>query len=419
MNCDGGLEEPKESRLNLVSLVPHVPVEPAKNAGVVYVHRHLNYLRDHFNTAVLAPGTLSNVQSKMNASDVVDVHLWPVARPKSYFGRLASYVKYLSGGLGPGSEIYRGLTADRRALAILESADIVEIHHAPGFAWIPMIRSLPGTRRIVSVSHDIYTDALTSLAKGARNPWRRFESKVLLIRTRRQEPFWLDQSDLTLVFGKRDQRLLEELGVRTPTRVISPFVELPDSPLPQEGSDVVFVAAFGRSQNADSAIWFVKEVWPLVMRQLPNARLRLVGSDPPRSVLALSSGSVEVTGFVGDLGTIYRNAAVAIAPLRTGAGVKFKVVQALAYGRPVVSTSIGIEGIDLPADPRLLRVADDPRGFADSLVEALGEVGDETICYRAHEFAMTHYSFDRSMAGIGSTYRDLALRAKRLSNPDR
>jgi glycosyltransferase involved in cell wall biosynthesis len=157
-------------------------------------------------------------------------------------------------------------------------------------------------------------------------------------------------------------------------------------------------------------MWFIEEIWPLVTRKLRGVRLRLIGSNPSKRLLDLRRRGVDVTGFINDLEPVYRNAAVAIAPLRSGAGVKFKVLQALAYGRPVVSTAVGVEGIEVPTDSRLLGVANDPQGFAERVIDAYQSRGDDSLSIDAHSFVVRNYSFDRSMEEIGSFYRGLLRR---------
>jgi glycosyltransferase involved in cell wall biosynthesis len=131
---------------------------------------------------------------------------------------------------------------------------------------------------------------------------------------------------------------------------------------------------------------------------MPEARLLLVGREPSAEVRALASADIEVTGTVPDVRPYLARARVALAPLRSGGGTRLKVLEALDAGRPIVSTTIGIEGLeDLVGDGAL--VADDAQGFADRVVELLsdperaakaGDVGHETVAER--------YAWDRVLA---------------------
>lgn len=117
---------------------------------------------------------------------------------------------------------------------------------------------------------------------------------------------------------------------------------------PEGRSDILFVAGFAHPPNVDAALWLVNEIFPKVRRSHPGVRLRLVGSNPTAEVMALAANDVEVTGFVSaeELALEYRRARVVVAPLRFGAGVKLKVLEAMRYGVPLVTTPIGAQGLD-------------------------------------------------------------------------
>ncbi|NBC36895.1 glycosyltransferase [Novosphingobium sp. FSY-8] len=137
------------------------------------------------------------------------------------------------------------------------------------------------------------------------------------------------------------------------------------------GAELLFVGGFAHPPNRDGLLWFVTHVMPLLRGRVPGVRLTVVGSNAPADVLALDGGDIRVLGQVSDdaLAAAYDAAAVAVAPLRFGAGVKGKVVEAMARGVPVVTTSIGAQGI-AQADQALF-VADAAEGFADGVAAAL------------------------------------------------
>lgn len=132
--------------------------------------------------------------------------------------------------------------------------------------------------------------------------------------------------------------------------------------------NVLFVGGFGHPPNQDAAEWFVKNVWPIVLAKYPSLHLNLVGSNPTDKVKALACSSISVTGFVTDdeLANYYENSRVAIAPLLYGAGVKGKVVEAMRFGIPIVTTSTGVQGLDYI--PARLYVADDADEYARQII---------------------------------------------------
>ena len=133
---------------------------------------------------------------------------------------------------------------------------------------------------------------------------------------------------------------------------------------------VLFVGGFMHAPNGDAVRWFVEEVLPLVLDRLPEIEFTVVGSNPPVEITLLASDRVHITGRVSDevLLEHYRHTRLVVAPLRFGAGVKGKIVEAMYHGVPTVTTTIGAEGIG-GADGALL-IADDAASFADAVVQA-------------------------------------------------
>lgn len=134
---------------------------------------------------------------------------------------------------------------------------------------------------------------------------------------------------------------------------------------------LLFVGGFRHDPNVDGIKWFVSDVMPLILTRRPGVKLNVVGSNVPADVLGLASRSVNLLGFVSDaeLEDIYREADVAVAPLRYGAGVKGKVIEAMARAVPVATTSIGAQGID--AADNSLFIGDSAEALSDAVVRAL------------------------------------------------
>ncbi len=159
--------------------------------------------------------------------------------------------------------------------------------------------------------------------------------------------------------------------------VNAPFLAGP-SPTPQgfdERADIGYVAGWfagGTSPNADGLLWFVRQVLPLVRARAAGARLLVTGASPPRNVGRLAGPAVRFVGEVDDLSAFYGSVRAVIVPLRYGAGVKIKTVEALQFAVPTVATTVGAEGVPLEV-PGALSVEDDPSRFADALAPLLAD----------------------------------------------
>ena len=184
---------------------------------------------------------------------------------------------------------------------------------------------------------------------------------------------------------------------RAKTIPVYAFDSFPDAPWANlaQRRDLLFVAGFGHPPNADAAAWLVREIMPRVWDRRPQARLSLVGSNPTAEVVALAGERVEVTGFVDDdeLQRRYAAARVAAAPLRFGGGMKGKVIEAMRFGLPCVTTSVGKQGLETVGD--WLAAADEPQAFADALLRLLDDDAAWDAASRAaQDHARAHFSAD-------------------------
>jgi GT2 family glycosyltransferase len=134
---------------------------------------------------------------------------------------------------------------------------------------------------------------------------------------------------------------------------------------------LLFVGGFRHRPNVDAMLWFMRDIWPLIVAVAPHVQLCIAGSFPPPEIEALAGGDTAVTGAVSDsmLRQLYLSSQAAIVPLRFGGGVKGKVLEALSYGTPVVTTSVGVQGI--PEAPSFAEICDSGENFAASVVDII------------------------------------------------
>jgi polysaccharide biosynthesis protein PslH len=174
-----------------------------------------------------------------------------------------------------------------------------------------------------------------------------------------------------------------------------------------EDDTVVLVANFAYEPNADSAEWLCREILPLVAQRVPNVRVLLVGNEPPCEVRALADRRVTVTGRVPRIEPYLDRAAVVVCPLRIGGGIKVKILEALRRGKPIVTTSVGVQGLG-PGGRRAVRVADEAGAFGDAVADLLERPRERRALARAaHAFAARLPTWDDSAAALLSSYRDL------------
>lgn len=252
----------------------------------------------------------------------------------------------------------------RRAAALLRDGDHLHV----GFSQ--MVVDAPSPARVDSLDlHNVESDLLAQRARGAARvlrPLLRAEAVRLRAWERR-----VGRVPLLTCVSEPDRRRLAELGL---SAVVAPNgTTLPPevAPLPP-GPSAVFVGTLDWAPNVEGLQWFTAEVWPQVRRLRPAARLSLVGRDPAPSVTALAGDGVTVTGRVTAVGPAYAAARLAVVPLLTGGGSRLKVLEALAHGRPVVSTSLGAEGLEA-LEGRGVVLADGAPALARAVADLLDD----------------------------------------------
>jgi polysaccharide biosynthesis protein PslH len=170
---------------------------------------------------------------------------------------------------------------------------------------------------------------------------------------------------------------------------------------------IIFTGNMSYFPNADGAAFLVHEVLPRLRRVVPNVKLYLVGQNPPASVRNLAGENVIVTGYVDDIRAEYLKSMVAVSPIRFGAGTLNKVLEPLALGVPVVSTSIGLEGLGLTVGEDIL-VANDPEGIAAEVAKLLtNEKLRSSMSARASEKVRTRFSWETIAGDLEHFYQEV------------
>jgi glycosyltransferase involved in cell wall biosynthesis len=212
------------------------------------------------------------------------------------------------------------------------------------------------------------------LAPGSRQRWYRAAD---LRKAEQLERRALQDYDQVIVCSDEDAAAFGGAAPldRSKLRVVPNGVDLSAfsvTALPAEPR-ILFPATLGYAPNVDGALWFCGEIWPRIKAAVPAATLELVGRGPVPEVLALAdTDGVAVHPDVPSMTPYYEAARAVVVPLRSGTGTRLKALEAMACGRPVVGTTIGLEGIGV-RDREQLLVADRPGAFADAVIELLSD----------------------------------------------
>lgn len=173
-----------------------------------------------------------------------------------------------------------------------------------------------------------------------------------------------------------------------------------------ERQNLLFVGGFGHKPNIDAVLWFAKEIFPFIAEGIPGIKWYIVGSNPPDTIKGMESSHIKVTGYVSDeeLCGFYKSCKLVVVPLRYGAGVKGKVIEALYHQIPIITTTIGSEG--LQNAERYLIESDDPKEFAKYVIDIYNnpEVLLE-MSQKSREFVETYYSKESVLKLIAEDFK--------------
>src|SRR3984893_7779341 len=275
------------------------------------------------------------------------------------------------------------------------------------------LRQAPRGERVPPVvvdSHEIAYDLGRQFARAGGTLGRRVYSGANWRKLRREElGTYRDADGVCLCSAADERRLLDQVpGARTAVIPNAADVEYyqprPADP-PPDGRTVVFFGLLSYVPNVDAVIHFVEDIWPRIAEAHPEAHCKIIGGQPPPSLLALAGPRVELTGFVSDLRPHLGAAAAGVVALRLGGGTRLKIVGAMARRKAIVVTALGVEGIEaIPG--RDILVEDEPAAFADAVSRLLAEPSlAARIGQSARRLAVERHAWSRAARALEGFYR--------------
>ncbi len=400
--------------LNVLIVDRYPPLDLMQGATLIAFHL-FQRLRHHRLTLV-CPAPLDGIEAtRISLESMFDeVHLVPRART----------ITALAGAVEP-DLVRRGLPtpgrrnepdASRRLMQTIDdlvqagSWDVIHVRQLPMSGYVP-------TSAIGRLVELIDAETLAaSRASGARARVRALVARTLERRA-------ASMADIVTVVSPIDAEAIRRVAPGTRVEVVVNGVDT-DRFAPGtfgevvvEPDTIVFTGAMSFTPNVEAVTWFNREVMPILRARRPAVRFRIVGRDPSPAVMELAEDpSVEVTGFVDDVRPWLARSAAVVVPMVSGSGVKNKLLEAMSLGRPIVTTSMGVESLDIEAGRDLL-VADDPTATAEALDRLLGDPELQArLGAAARERVMATYSWDVCAARYDELYADLAaITARRRS----
>lgn len=249
--------------------------------------------------------------------------------------------------------------------------DVVHIDHLQ----MAQFADFQASYKTVLDHHNVESAIIRRIAETSENPAVRLYAHLEWPKLQKYELEICSKSNLVLTVSEEDRATLRRLdpelvNIRSvPIGVDTEFFK----PVRRQAGckNILSVGTMYWPPNIDSMLYFSRDIFPLVQQSVPDCTLTIAGQRPAPSIEALSTNpAIRVTGYVNDVRDVARNSGVFIVPLRSGSGVRVKILNAMAMGLPIVSTSIGAEGLEVTSGEHIL-IADDSEEFADAVVRIL------------------------------------------------
>jgi sugar transferase (PEP-CTERM/EpsH1 system associated) len=304
-------------------------LEPLHNSDVYHVKRHPGYRRSDLLRGVLGPTPISVLN--FTAPEIM-VQVEHVIRERKF--------------------------------------DAIQVEGVHLLEYAKRIRKLAPDAPLLCDWHNIESEIQARYAETSGNPARRIYARRTASLLRAAERELLQLGDAHTVCSDRERQVLlaEVPGARIeviPNGVDTDFFA-GDFATDQPRQNLVFVGSMDYHANIDAVQFFAKETWPEILRRRPDLQFVIVGSRPVAAVVELGKlPGITVTGTVDDVRPYYRNAVAVVVPLRVGSGTRLKVLEAMAAGVPVISTTVGAEGLDVTHGKDIL-IADSPVEIAEA-----------------------------------------------------
>lgn len=254
-----------------------------------------------------------------------------------------------------------------------ESFDIIQLEGIYMALYVPFIRKISNAPLLLR-SHNIEHEIWRRYAENEKNPVKKIYLSVLSKKIKNYELEQMHLFDGIVAITERDRSYYKEQGYKGRLVTINAGVDTEKfrpSAHVAEPDSVSFLGSLEWVPNVQGLQWLLEEVWPLVLKQVPTADFHIAGKNPPEWLKNLNKKNVVFHGMVPDAVDFLNRYEIVVVPLFSGGGMRLKMIEAMALGKPVISTLVGAEGIDVVNGKHAVVAQGDKNIFAAALVELL------------------------------------------------
>lgn len=279
--------------------------------------------------------------------------------------------------------VSEAFAAKLREILEKETFDIVHVESIFLTPYVPLIRKYSDAKVILR-AHNVEHLIWRQVAQSCTNSLKRWYLKHLSLTLRAYELEHLNDYDGVVCITKNDAEVFRQAGCRKPVVSIPFGIDPGEMPSVEVEPDSLFhIGAMDWLPNQESIRWLLEEVWPVVHREVPQAKLYLAGRKMPARWMEAKIEGVSVIGEVPDAMYFIGSKKINVVPLLSGSGIRVKIIEAMSIGKTVVTTTVGAQGIDYTDGENIL-IADTPEQFARQIKRCLD---DDAFCSRVGEAA--------------------------------
>ena len=304
---------------------------------------------------------------------------------------------------------YESENFEKKLREVLERGqyDIVQIEGLYLTPYVPTIRK-HSEAKIVLRAHNVESEIWHRLAKSSPCSIKRMYLKHLALTLEAYEREHLNDYDGVVAITDNDTRRFGEMGCRRAMATIGFGIEPEEiDNIEVEANTLFHIGSMDWKPNEEGIRWFLDKVWPMVHKQMPQVRLYLAGRKMPEDLLRKQIEGVSVVGEVADAMYFIGSKQINIVPLKSGSGMRVKIIEAMAAGKAVVTTTVGAQGIKYKDGENLL-IADTPEAFVEQIRRCVEEAGyAQQIGKRAYETIVREYNPKRLTEELTQFYLTL------------
>lgn len=388
-------------KILIFSLIFPLPPDSGARIRIFNIIKKLS--QDH-DLVLLAPADPEKdpvSELKKYCQEVETVHLSSGMNLKGAVDRLKSFVLQIP--FIPSRELKRSIGELLKKYSF-DLIQIEKLHLAP---YLPLFSHLPTVLDEFDIDSISYKRKLVC----ERNPLKKIRLFIQWLRVKEYERRVIPRFKKVVVVSEKDKELLLSASPQINASVVPNGVDLeyfkPEDGL-EEPNTLFFTGLMVYPPNVDAMLQFCKKTLPLIREKIPDIQLYIIGGNPPQEIRSLSRiRNIFVTGYMDDVRSVLNKCQVCIVPLRIAAGTRLKILEAMAMRKPVVSTTIGAEGLEVSPGENII-IADTPEDFAKKTVDVLKNSAlRERLILGGRRLVESRYSWEACLQKLEAVYKEL------------